>query len=71
MEIQDIRAKIRVGDYQLIADMTGYKRETVRMQLSGHRTLKDKTREAAMRVITNRELLISNNNSIVSENSEN
>jgi len=61
MQIQDIRQKIRRGDYQLIAEMTGYEPETVRMQIRGHRTLKEKVLSAAIKVIESRENLINQN----------
>ncbi len=58
MNKDEILTKLRYGDYELIAEMTGYKRETVRRQFKGIRTLKDKVVEAAIKVIENREQLI-------------
>lgn len=59
MTIETILTKKRSGDYELIAEMTGYRKETAREQLNGRRTLTDKIREAAIKVIENREILIS------------
>jgi hypothetical protein len=57
MTIEEILTKKRRGDYDLIAEMTGYDRETVKSQLLGKRTLKDKVRNAAIKVIENRKKL--------------
>lgn len=60
MKPEEIREKIRVGDYQLIAEMTGYKRKTVEAQITGYRTLKPKVIEAAIKLITTRDQLLNN-----------
>lgn len=53
MEAQEIRSKLRPKDYQLIAEkLKGlYTENTVRMQLTGKRTLKEPVRNAAIELI--------------------
>lgn len=58
MEIDEIREKITNGDYILVSQLTGYKLDTVKNQVRGRRTLKEKTRLAAIKVIESREQLI-------------
>lgn len=58
MNISTIREKLRRGDYLIIASLTGYNVRTVRMQINGQRTLKDRVRDAAIKVINNREELL-------------
>lgn len=62
MELQEIREKLRPTDYQLIAaKLKGlYTEGTVRMQLTGRRTLKDPVRDAALELIEMREKYVNN-----------
>ena len=60
MELDEIRKKITNGDFILVSQLTNYKLDTVKKQIRGERTLKDKTRIAAIKVIENREQLINN-----------
>ena len=57
MEAQEIRSKLRPKDYQLIAEkLKGtYKEITIRMQLTGKRTLKESVKNAALELIAMRE----------------
>ena len=48
------------GDYIIISKMTGYSIHTVSSQLRGVRTLSDKVRNAAIKIIKNREWLVGN-----------
>jgi len=50
--------KLRVGDYSLIAEMTGYALSTVWQQLNNERTLTNKVKRAALKVIKSREKLL-------------
>jgi hypothetical protein len=58
MTIDEIKRKKRRGDYDLIAKMTGYTKETVKAQINGKRTMTEKVRLAAIKVIENWEQLI-------------
>lgn len=57
MELQEIHEKLRPTDYQLIAQkLKGlYTENTIRMQLTGKRTLKNPVRDAAIELIEMRE----------------
>lgn len=57
MTVEQIREKIRYGDYLLIAKLSGYARGTVISQLTGRRTLKQPVLDAAIKVIENRSSL--------------
>lgn len=61
MTIEEIKIKKRRGDYYIIAEMTGYTKETVKAQINGKRTLTEKVRLAAIKVIENWEQLINDN----------
>lgn len=58
MEIDEIKRKLIRGDYDLIAQLTGYSIITVRSQLNGTRTLVEKVKEAAELVIVTRENML-------------
>lgn len=60
MEAQEIRAKLRPKDYDLIArKLKGlYAERTVRAQLKGERTLKEPVKQAALELIRIREEFI-------------
>lgn len=62
MELQEIREKLRPKDYELIAEkLKGlYTENTIRMQLTGKRTLKNPVRDAAMELIEMREKYVNN-----------
>jgi hypothetical protein len=57
-EVKPISIIRRRGDYDLIAKMTGYTKETVKAQINGKRTMTEKVRLAAIKVIENWEQLI-------------
>jgi hypothetical protein len=58
MQKANFKEKLRRGDYQLIHEMTGYALSTVWQQLNDKRTLTDKVKEAAEKIIKNRENLL-------------
>lgn len=58
MKPQTIKQKIRTGDYELIAKISGYKKSTVEAQIRGQRTLKQAVIEAAKKVFANRESML-------------
>lgn len=68
MELQGIREKLRPKDYELIAEkLKGlYTENTIRMQLTGIRTLKDPVRDAAIELIEMREKYV--NTIVLSQN---
>lgn len=60
MELQEIRKNLRPKDYQLIAEkLKGlYTENTIRMQLTGQRTLKEPVLNAALELFKMREEFI-------------
>jgi len=54
----NLKAKLRKGDYQLISEMTGYALSTAWQQINGKRTLTDKVRNAAEKIIESRKILL-------------
>jgi len=61
-----ITLDLQRGDYKLIAQMTGYSVHTVSSQLRGERTLTDKVKNAVIKIIKSRELLL--NDAVVKKN---
>ncbi len=58
MKPEEIRENIRRGDYELIAELSGYRKCTVEAQIRGERTLKQPVIDAAIKVIKSRSSLL-------------
>ena len=61
MEIDKIKAELIRGDYDLIAKISGYSKSSVIKQLNGSRTLVDKVKVSAEKVIESRRILLTDN----------